>query len=127
MPVHALVIDDDEFVRGTLVRQLRAVGAAEVLAAPDWGTARVRLDAYPGCNVVISDLDMPGAAGTAFLEELAAIRPGVALIIASALEPLVLQAIERHVRALPLTLLGCEPKPLALDRLRALLGAVRGD
>jgi len=124
MPVHALVIEDDEFVRGTLVRQLRAIGVAEVLSAPDWGSARVSLDAYPRCNVVVSDLDMPGAAGAAFLDELAATRPGVALIIASALEPLVLQAIERHVRALPLRLLGCEPKPLALERLRALLGPV---
>ena len=125
MSVHALVVDDDEFVRGAVVRQLKTAGVAEVQAARDWSSARVLLDAWHGCNVVISDLDMPGAAGSGFLDELAVMRPGIALIIASALEPLVRQAIERHVRKLPLRLLGCVAKPTSVDGLRALLEPLR--
>ena len=125
MDVHALVVDDDEFVRGAVVRQLKAVGVTEVMAASDWGAARVMLDAWPACNVVVSDLDMPGAAGSSFLDELAVLRPGIALIIASALDPLVLQAIERHARKLPLRLLACVAKPTSVDVLRQLLGPLR--
>lgn len=126
MAVQALVVDDDEFVRGAVVRQLRVVGAADVQAARDWSAARALLDRYPACNVVVSDLDMPGAAGSAFLDELARVRPGIGLIIASALEPLVLSAIERHVRKLPLRLLGCVAKPTSVEQLRELLKPLDG-
>lgn len=126
MAVHALVVDDDEFVRGAMVRQLRIAGAARIEAAGDWSSARVLLDDYRDCNLVVSDLDMPGAAGSAFLDELAVLRPGIGLIVASALEPLVLQAIDRHARKLPLRLLGCVPKPIGLDALRSMLGALDG-
>jgi len=115
IPVHALVVDDDEFVRGTLVRQLKTWGAARVLLAQD-----------PACNVVISDLDMPGAGGSDFLDELAALRPGIALIIVSASEPVVLRTAERHARRLPLAVLGSIAKPPSVDALRALLGALPG-
>jgi DNA-binding NtrC family response regulator len=126
MMVHALVVDDDEFVRGAVVRQLHVAGAASVTAASDWRAARVALDAHPDCNVVVSDLDMPGAAGSEFIDELAIVRPGIALIIASALEPLVLQTIERHARALPLRLLGCVQKPTSADLFRDLLKPLHG-
>jgi len=125
MSVHALVVDDDEFVRGAVVRQLKAMGVAEVQAAKDWSAARVALDAWRACNVVVSDLDMPGAVGSSFLDELAVLRPGIALVIASALEPLVIQAIERHVRKLPLRLLGCVAKPTSVGVLRSLLEPLR--
>lgn len=124
VPVHALVVDDDEFVRGMLVRQLKTVGAASVMAAPDWGAARVLLDRNPDCNVVVSDLDMPGAVGSNFLDELAGLRPGIALIIVSASEPVVLRTAERHARRLPLAVLGSIAKPPSVDTLRALLGAL---
>ena len=126
MSVHALVVDDDEFVRGAVARQLKVAGAANVQAARDWRAARVLLDSYRDCNVVISDLDMPGAEGSAFLDELAALRPGINLIIASALAPLVMQTIERHVRTLPVNLLGCVPKPTSADLFRDLLKPLNG-
>ena len=124
--VHALVVDDDEFVRGTLVRQLKTVGAASVASAKDWGAARVLLSQSTACNVVISDLDMPGAAGSTFLDELAALRPGIALIIISASDPLVLRTAEKHARKLPLAVLGSIAKPPSVDTLRSLLGTLRG-
>jgi DNA-binding NtrC family response regulator len=126
MVVHALVVDDDEFVRGAVVRQLRVAGATSIAVAKDWSAARVALDTFPECNVVVSDLDMPGAAGSAFIDELASVRPGIGLIIASALEPLVLQTIERHARSLPLRLLGCVPKPTSADLFRDLLKPLHG-
>lgn len=119
--VKTLVIDDDEFVRGTVVRQLKALGIARPLEAQDWSEARVALSRHPGCNLVVSDLDMPGAAGSAFLEELATVRPGMALIIVSATEPLVLQAAEKQARRLALRVLGSIAKPTSVDALRALM------
>lgn len=121
LAVHALVVDDDAFVRGVVVRQLAALGVAEALSAGDWSAARAVLERTPTCNVVISDLDMPGAAGSAFLDELAALRPGIALIIISATDRLVLQAAEKHARKLPLRVLGSVAKPTSVDALRALL------
>jgi len=126
VPVHALVVDDDEFVRTTLVRQLKTVGVAAVMSANDWNSARALLDQYPGCNVVVSDLDMPGAAGSNFLDELAAARPGIALILVSASDALVLRTAERHARRLPLAVLGSIAKPPSVETLRALLGTLRG-
>jgi DNA-binding NtrC family response regulator len=118
--VRALVVDDDEFVRNLVLRQLARAGA-EAVGAADWRAARVLLERHPECNLVVSDLDMPGAEGSAFLDELAALRPGIALIIASALQPLVLRQAEKRARALPLNVLGCLPKPTSADTLRGLI------
>lgn len=119
--MHALVVDDDPFVRGVVVRQLTTLGVIDSLAANDWSAARVLLDRFPACNVVISDLDMPGATGSTFLDELAAMRPGIALIIISATDRLVLQAAEKHARRLPLRVLGSITKPTSVAALQALL------
>jgi DNA-binding NtrC family response regulator len=125
-PVHPLVVDDDAFVRGVVVRQLATIGVANALAAGDWSAARVLLDRSPTCNLVISDLDMPGASGSSFLDELARMRPGIALIIISATERIVLQAAEKHARKLPLRVLGSMAKPTSVDALRALLTGFNG-
>src|SRR5687768_7658720 len=117
LTVHPLVVDDDEFVRGVVVRQLASLGIAGALAANGWGAARVLLDRAPACNLVISDLDMPGAAGSTFLDELAALRPGIALILISATDRLVLQAAEKHARKLALRVLGSLAKPTSVDAL----------
>jgi DNA-binding NtrC family response regulator len=123
---NALVVDDDEFMRATMVRQLKAAGVARIEAAHDWRAARVLLDRHPSCNLVLSDLDMPGAEGSAFLEELATLRPGIALIIASALEPLVLKAVEKQARRLKLRVLGVVRKPTSVELLRELIARDHG-
>jgi len=122
--IEALVVDDDDFVRSVLSGQLKAAGAASVLTAANWPAARDLLDRSPACNLVVSDLDMPGAAGTSFLEELAVTRPGIAVIIISALDRVVLAATEKQLRKLQLRLLGVIAKPASLDVLRTLLGSL---
>ena len=121
----ALVVDDDDFVRNIVGNQLKTIGVASVLTAANWPAARAQLEANPSCDVVISDLDMPGASGSTFLEELAISRPGIALVIVSALTPLVLGVVEKQVRKLALRVLGVVPKPTSLDGLRALLAPQR--
>lgn len=125
-PVEALVVDDDDFVRSVLSGQLRTVGAASVLTAANWPAARNLLDRHPACNLVVSDLDMPGAAGSSFLDDLAVARPGIALIIVSALDRVVLAATEKQLKKLRLRVLGVIAKPASLDVLRKLLGSLNG-
>lgn len=119
-------MDDDDFVRRVVVGQLKTLGATEVLAAANWPAARALLDQHRDCDLVISDLDMPGAGGSTFLDDLALARPGIALIIASALDRVVLEAAEKQARKLPLRVLGIIKKPTSVDALRAMLGPLNG-
>lgn len=120
-PIEAIVIEDDNFVRGVMGHQLWALGATNVLSASDWAAARALLEQYPSCNVAISDLDFPGAEGSRFLDELSELRPGIALVLVSSLDPVVMKAAEKRARKLPLRLLGSIAKPVSVDALRSLL------
>lgn len=61
------IIDDDESVRRSLVRLVRAAG----IRALDFASAREFLDASPeGSGCVLLDLHMPGISGLELLEEI---------------------------------------------------------
>ena len=118
--VLALVIDDDAFVRNVLAQQLWTLGVKADQAA-NWREARAMLAEGTDYDLVVTDVDMPGAQGATFLDELAALRPGVALMVVSALSPLVLQALERHIRRLPLRRVAVIAKPVTDNALREAL------
>jgi len=119
--IRAVVIDDDDFVRDVVVRQLTVLGAGNVQSARDWSQAMSLLRADPACNLVVTDLDMPGVVGGTFLRELSEIHPGIGLILASGLAPAVLRAAEKQARKLPLRVLGSIAKPTSVKTLRAML------
>lgn len=58
LPFSALVIDDDEFVRGVLAQQLRTLGAQDVYSADSGHAARARLDGGEPVRLIVCDLMM---------------------------------------------------------------------
>jgi two-component system chemotaxis response regulator CheY len=66
----ALVVEDDAFVRRSLVRMLRAMGFVEVKEAGDGEEAFKTLKSMPQCGVVLCDIGMKTVGGLQFLERL---------------------------------------------------------
>jgi putative two-component system response regulator len=79
-----LLVDDEAAIRRLLHRTLTAAGY-RCLEAGDALQARERLDAGK-LELVILDIKMPGKSGLEFLPEIAANFPGVAVIMATAME-----------------------------------------
>ena len=110
MSARVLVCDDEGAVRFTVQDALESVGY-ESVAAGDVEEALARLD---GCDVVITDLAMPGRDGLALLAEVRARDPELPVILLTA------RGSERvAVQAMKLGAWDYLPKPFALDELRA--------
>jgi EAL domain-containing protein (putative c-di-GMP-specific phosphodiesterase class I) len=118
-PYSFLVIDDDEFVRGVLSRQLAALGAS-VTTAHDGDSAR-RARQQGTFDIVLCDLKMPGVDGVELLRDFAQARDGAALVLMSSCDARTLAAVEQLARTRGVPLLGCVSKPLGTPTLKALL------
>jgi DNA-binding NtrC family response regulator len=68
-----LVMDDEEELRGTLVRALQRVGHETIEA--ENGAEGLRLVKAQPVDLVVTDLVMPEMDGLEFMKELAAFRP----------------------------------------------------
>ncbi|MFO0628542.1 MAG: sigma-54 dependent transcriptional regulator [Polyangiales bacterium] len=113
MSARVLVCDDEGAVRFTVEDALASAGYETVTAA-DADEALARLD---GCDVVITDLAMPGRDGLALLAEVRARDPELPVILLTA------RGSERvAVQAMKLGAWDYLPKPFALDELRAAVG-----
>jgi len=120
----ALVVDDDEFVRQVVVRQLKGLGYGRVLVAAD-GEAALRACRDQGpFRLMVTDLKMPGIDGVQLLREVAGLQPDMALILISSVDRKVLATVEDLTRARGLRLLGSLQKPVRADELRNLLEQV---
>lgn len=115
-----LVIDDDEFVRGVLSRQLAVLGA-RVTTAHDGDSARQALRQQDAFDIVLCDLKMPGVDGVELLRDFALAHRGAALALMSSCDVRTLAAVEQLARARGLPLLGCLSKPVGTATLKALL------
>jgi EAL domain-containing protein (putative c-di-GMP-specific phosphodiesterase class I) len=120
VPLRVLLVDDDEFVRGVLTRQLQQFGIAAVSAGDGNEGLRLLRERGP-FGTIICDLQMPGMDGVQFLRHLATFEPGSRVVLMSAEDPKVLKLTEELVRAHGLRLLGALQKPVSLERLRTLL------
>jgi EAL domain-containing protein (putative c-di-GMP-specific phosphodiesterase class I) len=121
MPVRSvLVIDDDEFVRGVLSRQLGGLGV-RVDAAHDGESARRALERAEPFDIVICDLKMPGVDGVELLRDFAQAKTGAALVLMSSCDAKTLAAVEQLAQARDLDLLGCVSKPIGTTTLKGLL------
>lgn len=118
-----IVIDDDDFTRSVIVRQLNALDLENVHSVHDWQHAATLLRNNPACDLVVTDLDMPGVKGSNFLKELAETSPNVSVILVSALAPVVLRSAEKQARRLSLRVLGSISKPTSVEAFRTLLAA----
>lgn len=121
-PAHSavLIVDDDEFVRGMLSRQVRGLGFQSVDAGDGEEGLRLLRERGP-FHAVICDLQMPEMDGVQFLRHVAQLQPEARVVLVSAQEPKVLRLTEELVRAHGLPLLGALGKPVSADQLRRLL------
>ncbi len=122
--MHILVVDDHDFQRSLMLRQLRELGEADLEEARD-GAEALAAARLTRPEVVISDLNMPGTDGMTFIHHLAQERLADSLIISSGLASGVLRAVEAMAVASGLRVLGAVSKPLRTDRLASLLHAHR--
>jgi EAL domain-containing protein (putative c-di-GMP-specific phosphodiesterase class I) len=122
----ALVVDDDDFVRSLLLRQLAALGFTRVDGADSVSAACQRLASAERYDVVLCDLVMPGADGVELLREIATLQAGAALLLVSRADHKTLRSVEELARGRGLWVLGALRKPVALPDLRGLLMRLAG-
>ena len=110
-----LLVDDEEPIRQLAIDFLAMLGYRGSTAhSPAEALALVRADPARFA-VVITDLTMPGMTGTQLASELAAIRPGLPVLLSSG----DLQAIDQAQQAAPIA--GVLPKPYTIEALGAAL------
>ncbi|MGY3901644.1 EAL domain-containing response regulator [Aeromonas lusitana] len=115
-----LVVEDNVFQRKVLMHQLRALGYPMPLAAGDGEAALALCNQHP-VDILLCDLRMPGMDGMALLRRLSlnGFRGGIILV--SALDEDVVEAVHRMSDAYGLRVLGRLDKPSSPARLAELL------
>jgi CheY-like chemotaxis protein len=120
-PFRAIIIDDDEFVRIFVARQLRALGATDIDTCGDSALAISALNDKGPFDLIVCDLMMPTVDGIEILTKIAAVGPRSAIILVSSLEPNLLDIAGNFAKSKGLNLVGTIQKPVALDKLDDLL------
>jgi EAL domain-containing protein (putative c-di-GMP-specific phosphodiesterase class I)/AmiR/NasT family two-component response regulator len=117
-----LAVEDHEFQRGMLLKMLARLGATQVSTAAD-GHAALEIVMSPGASIdiIISDLDMPGMDGLEFMRHVGEAHIPVAIILASALESVLLDSVETMTRAYGVKILGVIQKPITQEKLATLI------
>jgi EAL domain-containing protein (putative c-di-GMP-specific phosphodiesterase class I)/AmiR/NasT family two-component response regulator len=118
-----MVVEDHGFQRRMALRLLTDLGIGEVSEAADGHGALHLLEGSGRApDVLLVDLDMPGMDGIEFIGHVAQRRLAHAVIVASALDPALLNTVQTMARAYGLRVLGSVEKPLTRDKLAAVLG-----
>ena len=116
---HAFIVDDEEAVRGSLGRLLRAIG----VPSTSFSSAEAFLDHYTGgeTGCLLVDIRMPGMSGIDLLEELQRRGSSLAAIVITG------HTDEDSLRRLTtLGTVGLLEKPFSLAQLREMLGRIVG-
>ena len=117
-----LVAEDHEFQRSMMVEMLESLGARAVYEAGDGQSAMEitrELD-YP-FDIIVTDIDMPGMDGMAFIRRLGEAKVGASLIITSSLDRSLLDTIETMSAAYGMRLLGTVEKPATPERFAEMI------
>jgi CheY-like chemotaxis protein len=117
-----LAVEDHEFQRNVLLRILAGLGATNVAVAAD-GREALDIVMAPDARVdiIISDLDMPGMDGVEFIRHLSEAGIPVAIILASALDGLLLDSVATMTKDYGVRILGVIEKPVTPAKLEALI------
>ncbi len=118
-----LVVEDDDFQRGMVVKMLRSLGATSIC---DAGDGKQALEMIRGANskpvdIALCDLNMPEMDGLEFLRHLGQEHHNVAIIIISALDHKLLTSVVRMTKMYGLKLLGAIEKPIKQGQLKEML------
>jgi EAL domain-containing protein (putative c-di-GMP-specific phosphodiesterase class I)/FixJ family two-component response regulator len=120
----ALVVDDDDFVRRLLIRQLTSLGFTRVEGAANGATARAHLAGAERLGLVICDLVMPDVDGVELIREIAQLQPQAPVVLVSRMDPKMLRSVEALARERALWILGALQKPVRIDQLQALVAQI---
>jgi EAL domain-containing protein (putative c-di-GMP-specific phosphodiesterase class I)/AmiR/NasT family two-component response regulator len=117
-----MVVEDHGFQRRMALRLLAEVGVTRSCEAADGESALKQLEnAAELPDVVIVDLDMPGMDGIEFIGHVAQKKLARAVVVASALDPALLNTVQTMARAYGLRVLGCVEKPMTAPKLADVL------
>jgi CheY-like chemotaxis protein/HPt (histidine-containing phosphotransfer) domain-containing protein len=119
--LHFLAVEDHEFQRGVWLRILARLGATKVSVAADGREALLVMARDASVDIIISDLDMPGMDGAEFMRHLGERGLGVSVILASALDALLLASVETMAHEYGVRILGLIQKPITPAKLEALI------
>ena len=120
-----LVVEDHDFQRRTAMMLLRNLGIGTVAESADGVQALALLQASAPPDVILCDIDMPGMDGVEFIHHVAEHELAGAVIIASALDAKVIDAVRAVSEGCGLQVLGAIEKPLTARRLGELLATYR--
>lgn len=115
-----MVVEDHGFQRKALLHQIRSLGYQNLLEAAD-GAEALALSQQHAVDILFCDLRMPGMDGMALLRRLSlgGFRGGI--ILSSALEDDVVEAVLRMSAAYGLQVLGRIEKPSSQQQLQVLI------
>jgi CheY-like chemotaxis protein len=82
-----LIVEDEPFIRMAAADIVADIGATPFEAA-DAGEALAILGAHPEIRLLVTDVDMPGMDGVALARRARELRPGMPIIVTSALRTL---------------------------------------
>lgn len=116
-----LAVEDHEFQRGVWLRILAGLGATKISVAADGREALIVMARDTPVDIIISDLDMPGMDGAEFMRHLGETGLPVSVILASALDALLLASVETMAREYGVRILGIIEKPITPAKLEALI------
>lgn len=85
MTINVLIVDDSAVVRGMIARAIAVDPHIRVVGAAGDGAAALKMLGAAAPDVVLLDVEMPVMDGLAALPKILAAKPGVAVIMASAL------------------------------------------
>jgi EAL domain-containing protein (putative c-di-GMP-specific phosphodiesterase class I)/CheY-like chemotaxis protein len=115
-----LVVEDHGFQRWTLGNHLKQLGATTVFFAADGKEAlEIFSSASPAIDVIVTDLNMPGMDGMAFVRHLGELRVPVSIVVVSSHDRALLSSVSTMVRAYGVTLLDAIEKPVTSRKLEA--------
>ena len=126
--LNILVVEDDDFQRGMLVKMLSFFG---ILSIADVGDGKQALEKIRGENakpvdIVICDLNMPQMDGLEFLRHLGQEKHNIAIIIVSGLSSKLLSSAGMMAEMYGIKLLGAIEKPISAPTNWPLLKSTLG-
>ena len=117
-----LVVEDHDFQRRMMVEMLESLGVRSVHEASDGFSAlEVLRELDQAFDVIVTDIDMPGMDGMAFIRRLGEAKVRASLIITSGLEKSLLDTMETMSGAYGMRLLGTVEKPPTPERFADLI------
>jgi len=119
-----MVVEDHGFQRRMALRLLAELGVTRVLDACDGQQALETLRGLSEIpDIVIVDLDLPGMDGIELIGHLAQEKRARAVVVASALDPALLNTVQTMTRAYGLRVLASVEKPLTSAKLAEVMTA----